>query len=308
MRHDHFFRRKLAHRLRVCAARQRARVGQPCDVDLNFTDLLEEIACDTELLPQALVDEVSRRCADPMFAQCFERVWIGLPDVLGTSLVPASATDLVRWMIVQAETGRERRNLEASGCSDQHGSRAVRAVRRSAPRPTDMLSSIAYDFTGAYAVVAPMLAVWEVSEAVSKWRDKVFAASHPETVANIVAVVTSEAGRGSAPVFETLAFTPPDATAVCRIAIKIGSRPPDMVGQRIAVVPRSAACQVPIIPGSIGDPWGSLLAALVAVVSGLASLKAWSWLRQRQAPSARSVNRHRSPVSRRFASAAGKCP
>ena len=80
---------------------------------------------------------------------------------------------------------------------------------------------------------------------MGQWRDQMFAAAHPEAAATVVSVTTSGSGRGTAPVTETLAFTPTDGAALCRIPINMGSRPRDMVGQTITVVPRSAGLRGP---------------------------------------------------------------
>jgi hypothetical protein len=98
-----FFRRKLAHRLRQCAARRHAVcAGDPAGDDLVAITLLERLAREAEILPQALTDEVAHRCADPAYARRFEQVWDVLAEVLGAPVMPCSAVALVRWMLNEA--------------------------------------------------------------------------------------------------------------------------------------------------------------------------------------------------------------
>lgn len=103
MRNIPFLRRKLAHRLRACADnRRRACAGNPSGDDLKIISRLDRLACESEQLPQALIDEVAFRCGDPTFARRFDLVWNALPDLLSAPPMPASAGHLTRWMIDQA--------------------------------------------------------------------------------------------------------------------------------------------------------------------------------------------------------------
>lgn len=104
MLHVPFFRRELAHRLRSCAARrQQACACVPSGDDLKVIALLDRLSREAEHVSQDVVDGVARRCTDPAFAQRFETTWDSLDDVVGTLLVPGDATDLVLWMVDQAD-------------------------------------------------------------------------------------------------------------------------------------------------------------------------------------------------------------
>ena len=106
MLHVPFFRRKLAHRLRNCAARRRQACGcVPSGDDLKVIALLGRLSHGAEHVPQDIVDRVARRCADPGFAQRFVTTWDSLDEVVGTLIVPRDATGLVLWMVDQAGYG-----------------------------------------------------------------------------------------------------------------------------------------------------------------------------------------------------------
>lgn len=103
MLHIPFLRRKLAHRLRNCAARRRqACASVPSGDDLKVIALLGRLSREAEHVPQDVVDHVARHCAAPAFSQRFEATWDGLDEVVGTLFVPRDATDLVLWMVDQA--------------------------------------------------------------------------------------------------------------------------------------------------------------------------------------------------------------
>lgn len=284
MRNFPFFRRRLAHRLRACAVnRRRACAGYPTGHDLAIIARLDRLARESEQVPQVMIDEVAGLCADPTFARRFDQVWETLPDVLGSPPMPTSAGHLVRWMVDKArrDPGCDAAGRGPGGTRD--GPETPGNSRR-LERTLGIASSIAVDFTGAFAVVGPMLAVWEGATAVGQWRDRAFAASHPATSATVVSVETGLAGRSIVPpATETLLFTPTGGQS-CRVPIQVGNRAPDELGRVLTVVPRSSDCEAPLVPASIGDPLGSILVALAFLAAGVGSVKAFTRLRGRRVP------------------------
>ena len=288
MLHVPFFRRKLAHRLRNCAARRRHACGcVPSGDDLKVIALLGRLSRDAEHVPQDVVDRVARRCADPAFAQRFETTWDSLDDVVGTLLVPRDATDLIRWMVDQAGYGFGGGGVgEPASGRTTTGSSSKPLARSTGPRPrAGLASSVVGDFTGALAVVGPALAIWEGSTAVAQWRDHALVRWHPQSAAVVVGATTYDGGRGtSQPATETLRFTPAGGQTVCTVTVPLGSRSPSLVGQELTVVPRSNGCEAPLIVAAIGNPMTSLTMAVAFLASGIASLKLWRWLRPQPKP------------------------
>lgn len=289
MLHFPFFRRKLAHRLRNCAARRRQASGaNPSGEDLKTIDLFARLARDAEQVPQDIVDSVAQRCLDPAFARRFEIAWDSVDDVVGTMLVPRSAAELIRWMVSQADYGPG---------SDGGGSRAALSrpghtlaqVSRSMPAsgPPGLMISVVSDFTSALAVVGPALSLWEGSTAIGQWRDHAYARSHPQRPATVVDTTAAGGGRSGPPsAMQTIRFTPADGQAACTIAVSQGAGPPAFVGQVLTIVPRSGLCEPPLVLAAIGDPTTSATIALAFLASGIASLKVWRWLQSRPRPRA----------------------
>jgi hypothetical protein len=272
-----FFRRKLAHRLRVCAlGRRRACVGNPSGEDLKVMDLCGRLALDAERLPAAIVDEVAALCADQAFARRFEQVWQALPDVLGVVLAPPNAVSLVRWMIDQA---RHDFGLEPQRPDPALDPRGLSPLRRSTtvPQARGVLQAFAVgrDFAAAFAIVAPLLVAWELSTAVGQQRDRVFAASHAPISATVEAVTTNISRSTLAPATATLAFAPPGQRDLCHVAVQLGDRTLVAVGRPLTVVPRSRVCEAPLVPQAIGNPFATLTVALLLLAGGVGSLKVW---------------------------------
>lgn len=293
MRNLPFFRRKLAHHLRSCAARRHAAcLGDPTGEDLKVIALFERLARDAEHLPQALVDTVAQLCADPVSARRFDHVWETMGDTLGVLLCPASAIALVQWMVDQArhDAGEATRIADPPSELGTPAAPVVQGPGRSALTRNNPVVSIADDFTGALAVVGPMLAVWSGATAIGQWRDQAFAASHAAVPATVVSVAGGDAGRADVPpLTETLAFTPADGSLPCRVPVQLGRRQSDPLGQSLTVVPRSSGCEAPLVPGTIGDPIVSVTVALAFLASGAAALKAWTWLRRGRLEAASSM-------------------
>ena len=140
------------------------------------------------------------------------------------------------------------------------------------------------EFTACFGMVAPLLSLWITRAAFGQLRDRAFTVDHAAVPATVASVSAVTAGRSIGSASDVvLTFRQPSGKA-CRVTWHAGMRFSGTSGDALPVVPRSAGCELPLIPSQIGDPMQTFSVAAALMAGGLASLKLWAWLFRHSPP------------------------
>ncbi len=284
------FRKDLANSLLRCAEiRRRSRAGGALNgEDIKIVALLEGLAMDVKNLDLHVFLIFELMFTHKRLARQYLRRHDDLLAQLGVTYRPTSATDLVRWMThhtmddaLDGGAPRPLRRPQVEGWSSPGRIREGQRGPVIGDRPGLPLS-LAVNFIAGFSILAPCLSLWNIRTAFGQLHDRSLMADHaavPATVTSVKAVTASRSsGIGSDVV---LSFRQPSGeacTATWHTGIPAFSGAP---GDTVMVVPRSASCEMPLIPLDVGDPMQTFALAAALMAGGLASIKLWSWLSRR---------------------------
>ena len=283
------FRQNLATLL-LCQAdrrRQSAAEGRLTGEDLKVVALLERLARDCENLDLHVFLICRLMFTHRHLARRFLQRRDHLLAQVGVIAWPSDATELVRWMMRNLIDDEEDRSVMINGDRSaatrpvgpvQAPPAALRpAVRSRAP---GAFATAARDLTAGFGIVAPLLALWEVKLGIGQWRDQAAAQAGTAVPATVISSEPVRGGR-SGPIASkvVLTFQPTPAASACQVAARVSGDPSHhAAGTTVMVVPRSPACEPPLVVAAIGDPAITFVLAAGLMAGGLGALKLWSRL------------------------------
>ena len=280
------FRRDLCSWLSDCAqARRRAfATGAAAVENLRIAALLEDLAADAANLDRHvfLIFELmlTYRALARRFMQQRERLLFEV----GVSCSPATATDLLRWLI------RQTLDDDALG---RHGTDKPRCIIVALRDPDEAVQSRSYDgmagalFSGSTAtklcrwigLVAPVVAIWELGHAVGQWRNQAAADARPAVPATVISSEPVGSLRHSSMASDTVVeFQPMPSSMICQTSVRVGSSRQPEPGTTMMVIPRSSHCEPPLLASDIGNATISYASGAFLLLCTLIALKLRRWL------------------------------
>ncbi|MCW6512230.1 hypothetical protein [Lichenifustis flavocetrariae] len=274
------FRRDFSGILTGCANARRASLcgGSGSGEDLKIMALFERLAREAETIDPAVFAGLRAVTEQGLATRHFIPRREALLAQVGVLYWPKDVVDLVRWIAVQSSEDLDlcRKPVPILSPATQPRRHAGLDPAR---RRRDISYGRANDFYAGFGIVALLLSLWNVTLAFGQMHDRAFVAGHATVPATIVSIEPTSVGKSSGLARDVvLTFQQPHGE-ICRVvwhaALPSFEGAP---GASLPVVPRSSACEVPIIPSRIGDPMQTFTLAAVLMAGGLVSLHMWGWL------------------------------
>ncbi len=157
------------------------------------------------------------------------------------------------------------------------------AGMRGVPGGTELASGVARNFTAAYTVVAPLLAVQQIGTGIEGLHERAVAATHPTVPADLVSVAAAGGDRRPEAASNlVLAFQPAPGAALCQVQVHTRLSPARFqAGETVMVVPRSDRCEAPVLPVAAADPAAALALAAALLLSAMGAWNIWHRLETR---------------------------
>ncbi|WP_131114406.1 hypothetical protein [Lichenihabitans psoromatis] len=246
--------------------------------DLKIIALFERLARDAETLDAAVLAHYSI-AEQGLGARWFVLRREALLAQVGILYWPTDAADLIRWMVTQAslDLAEEPSLSPNSSMLPPARRRRSRGSSASTHKPQGLGRAWAIEFSAGLGIVAPLLSLWHVRAGIGQMQDRAFMAEHPSVPATVISVDPSGGVRSSGSAdMVVLDFRQPSGEA-CRVTWHSNLPFTGTPGDILAVVPRSSACGLPLIPLQVGDPPQSFALAAALMAAGLISLRLWAW-------------------------------